>query len=85
MATIDDLNIPDFADMSQEELMELIKHTRQRRRTPPPEVREQTRKKAEAKQKRGKAIALQDVNKFTENLSPEQAMAILKEIQQGSE
>lgn len=83
MATIDDLPIKDFASMSDDELLALIKDVRMARRTPPPEVRAATIKKAEAKRKRGKAIALQDVGKMATNLSPEQAKAFLEAINAG--
>lgn len=80
MATIDDLPIKDFSTMSDDELLDLIKGVRQRRRSPDPEVRKECVKKAVAKRKRGKAIALQDVSNMTNNISPEEAARLLKQL-----
>ena len=80
MATIDDLPISEFSKMSDEELLELVKGVRQRRRSPDPVVREECKKKAVAKRKRGKAIALQDVTPMLDGISKEGAAALLKQL-----
>lgn len=80
MATIDDLDLPDFDSLSDEELLDLIKDVRARRRTPAPEVREKARKKAVYKQKRGKAVALQNVSKMMEGISAADAAELLKKL-----
>lgn len=81
MATIDDLPIPDFSKMSDEELLALVKDVRARRRNPPAEVKEATVKKAVAKKKQGKAVALKSAEsllKGVKNLSKEQATEMLR-------
>lgn len=80
MATINDLPIKNFSDMSDEELLERIKELRSSRRSPDPVIKEKCRKKAISKQKRGKAIALQSVDKFLEGITPEQAKKILQDL-----
>lgn len=80
MATIDDLPIRNFQQMSDEELQQLILETRARRRTPAPEIKEQSIKKAVAKKKTGKAVALTDVSKMLNGLSPEQLEELKKQM-----
>lgn len=80
MATIDDLPIRNFQDMSDEELQQLILQTRSRRRNPDPEVKQASVKKAVTKAKKGKAVALTDVSKMLEGLSSEQAAELLKKL-----
>lgn len=80
MATIDDLPIRNFQDMSDEELQQLILQTRSRRRNPDPEVKQASVKKAVTKAKKGKAVALMDVSKMVKNLSSEQAAELLNKL-----
>lgn len=80
MATIDDLPIRNFQDMSDEELQQLILQTRSRRRNPDPEVKQASVKKAVTKAKKGKAVALTDVSKMLKGLSSEQAAELLKKL-----
>lgn len=80
MATIDDLPIHNFQDMSDEELQQLILQTRSRRRNPDPEVKQASVKKAVTKAKKGKAVALTDVSKMLKGLSSEQAAELLKKL-----
>lgn len=80
MATIDDLPIRNFQDMSDEELQQLILQTRSRRRNPDPEVKQASVKKAVTKAKKGKAVALMDVSKMVKDLSSEQAAELLKKL-----
>ena len=80
MATIDDLPIPDFTKMSDEELQQLILQTRSRRRNPDPEIKQASVKKAVTKSKKGKAVALTDVSKMLKGLSSEQAAELLKKL-----
>lgn len=80
MATISDLPIPDFTQMSDDELLELVKNTRARRRNPDPEVKEASVKKATTKAKKGKAVALQDVSKMLKGLTKEQAAELLAQL-----
>lgn len=80
MATIDDLPIRNFQDMSDEELQQLILQTRSRRRNPDPEVKQVSVKKAVTKAKKGKAVALTDVSKMLKGLSSEQAAELLKKL-----
>lgn len=80
MATIDDLPIRDFQDMSDEELQQLILQTRSRRRNPDPEVKQASVKKAVTKAKKGKAVALTDISKMLKGLSSEQAAELLKKL-----
>lgn len=80
MATIDDLPIRNFQQMSDEELQQLILEARSRRRTPAPEIKEQSIKKAVAKKKTGKAVALTDVSKMLNGLSPEQLEELKKQM-----
>lgn len=80
MATIDDLPIRNFQDMSDEELQQLILQTRSRRRNPDPEVKKASVKKATSKAKKGKAVALTDVSKMLKGLSSEQAAELLKKL-----
>lgn len=80
MATIDDLPIRNFQDMSDEELQQLILQTRSRRRNPDPEVKQASVKKATSKAKKGKAVALTDVSKMLKGLSSEQAAELLKKL-----
>lgn len=81
MATIDDLPIKNFSEMSDEELLALVKDVRGRRRNPPAEVKEATMKKVMAKKKQGKAVALKSAEallKGVKNLSKEQAAEMLR-------
>ena len=80
MATIDDLPIRNFQDMSDEELQQLILQTRSRRRNPDPEVKQASVKKAVTKAKKGKAVALTAVSKMLKGLSSEQAAELLKKL-----
>lgn len=80
MATIDDLPIHNFQDMSDEELQQLILQTRSRRRNPDPEVKKASVKKAITKAKKGKAVALTDVSKMLKGLTSEQASELLKKL-----
>lgn len=80
MATIDDLPIPDFTKMSDDELQQLILQTRSRRRNPDPEIKKASVKKAVTKVKKGKAVALTDVSKMLKGLSSEQAAELLKKL-----
>lgn len=80
MATIDDLPIRNFQDMSDEELQQLILQTRSRRRNPDPEVKQASVKKAVTKAKKGKAVALMDVSKMVKGLSSEQAAELLNKL-----
>ena len=80
MATLDDLPIRKFSEMSDDELLELIKDSRARRRSPDPVIREQSKKKAIAKKARGKAIALQDISILINGLTKEQAQNLLKTL-----
>lgn len=80
MATIDDLPIRNFQDMSDEELQQLILQTRSRRRNPDPKVKQASVKKAEAKAKKGKAVALMDISKMVKGLSSEQAAELLNKL-----
>lgn len=80
MATIDDLPIRNFQDMSDEELQQLILQTRSRRRNPDPEVKQASVKKAVTKAEKGKAVALTDVSKMLKGLSSEQAAELLKKL-----
>lgn len=80
MATIDDLPIRNFQDMSDEELQQLILQTRSRRRNPDPEVKQASVKKATSKAKKGKAIALVGVSEMLKGLSSEQAAELLKKL-----
>lgn len=80
MATIDDLPIRNFQDMSDEELQQLILQTRSRRRNPDPEVKQASVKKAVAKAKKGKAVALVGISKMVNGLSKEQAAELLKKL-----
>jgi hypothetical protein len=80
MATINDLPIPNFSEMSDEELQALILETRGRRRNPDSEIKQASVKKAVAKAKKGKAVALTDVSKMVNGLSKEQAAELLKKL-----
>lgn len=80
MATIDDLPIRNFQDMSDEELQQLILQTRSRRRNPDPEVKQASVKKAVTKAKKGKAVALTDISKMLKGLSSEQAAELLQKL-----
>lgn len=80
MATIKDLPIPDFSEMSDEELQALILQTRSRRRNPDNEIKAASVKKAVAKKKTGKAVALTDVSKLLNGLSSEQAASLLQKL-----
>lgn len=80
MATIDDLPIRNFQDMSDEELQQLILQTRSRRRNPDPEVKKASVKKATSKAKKEKAIALIGVSEMLKGLSSEQATELLKKL-----
>lgn len=80
MATIDDLPIRDFKDMSDEELQQLILKTRSRRRNPDAEVKQASVKKAVSKKRKGKAVALTDVSKMLNGLSKDQAAELLKKL-----
>lgn len=80
MATIDDLPIPNFSELSDDELQELILQTRTRRRNPDPEVKAASVKKAIAKKKTGKAVALSDVSKMVTGLTKEQAAELLRKL-----
>lgn len=83
MATINDLPIPDFSNLSDDELQDLILQTRSRRRNPPKEVKEASIKKAVAKKKKGKAVALKNPLEMLKGLSPEQAAQLLKTLNGG--
>lgn len=83
MATINDLPIPDFSNLSDDELQNLILQTRSRRRNPPKEVKEASIKKAVAKKKKGKAVALKNPLEMLKGLSPEQAAELLKTLNGG--
>lgn len=83
MATINDLPIPDFSNLSDDELQDLILQTRSRRRNPPKEVKEASIKKAVAKKKKGKAVALKNPLEMLKGLSPEQAAELLKTLNGG--
>lgn len=80
MATIDDLPIRNFQEMSDEELQQLILDTRSRRRNPEAEVKKASVKKAISKKQKGKAVALMDVNKMLAGLSKEQAAELLSKL-----
>lgn len=80
MATLDDLPIKKFSEMTDDELLNLVKETRSRRRSPDPVVREQSKKKAIAKKARGKAIALQNVSGLLDGLTKEQAKELLDKL-----
>lgn len=80
MATIDDLPIPDFTKLTDDELQALILQTRSRRRSPDPEVKKSSVKKAVTKAKKGKAVALTDVSKMMKGLSAAQAAELLKKL-----
>lgn len=80
MATIDDLPIRNFQDMSDEELQQLILQTRSRRRNPDPEVKKASVKKATSKAKKEKAIALVGVSEMLKGLSSKQAAELLKKL-----
>lgn len=80
MATIDDLPIRNFQDMSDEELQQLILQTRSRRRNPDPEVKQASVKKATSKAKKEKAVALMAVSKMLKGLSSKQAAELLKKL-----
>ena len=80
MATIDDLPIKNFKDMTDDELRQLIMDTRSRRRHPDPEIKAQSVKKAVAKKKTGKAVALTNVTKLLNGLTKEQATVLLAKL-----
>lgn len=83
MATIDDLPIKNFNEMSDDELLALVKDVRSRRRNPSEEVKEATMKKVVAKKKQGKATALKSAEsllKGLKNLSKEQAEEMLRRL-----
>lgn len=77
MATIEDLPIANFSEMSDEELLALVKDVRGRRRTPAPEIKEASMKKAIAKKKQGKAVALRSVESLVQGITKEQAAEML--------
>lgn len=80
MATINDLGIPDFSKMSDEELQALVIESRKRRRNPPVEIKEKSIKKAQAKAKKGKAVPLMDVKKMLDGIDPSQAQELLNQL-----
>lgn len=80
MATIEDLPIKRFQDMSDEELLASILAARSRRRNPPKEIKEATIKKAVAKKKQGKAAALKDLTSFLKGVTPEDAQKLLAQL-----
>lgn len=80
MATIDDLPIRNFQDMTDEELQQLILETRGRRRNPDAEVKKASVKKAISKKEKGKAVALVGIGKMLEGLTKEQAQELLKKL-----
>lgn len=80
MATIEDLPIKRFQDMSDEELLASILAARSRRRNPPKEIKEVTIKKAVAKKKQGKAAALKDPTSFLKGITPEDAQKLLAQL-----
>lgn len=84
MATIEDLPVRDFSKMTDEELLEAIKEIRSLRRSPDPAVKAACRKKAESKQRRGKAMALQKVDNILEGVTPEMAKALLAQLKGGN-
>lgn len=81
MATISDLPIKDFSSLSDEELLSLIKDTRSRRRDTTSEAHREAKKKAMAKAKKGKAVALQSIDSLTKGLSKAQAASLLSQLQ----
>lgn len=80
MATIQDLPIKDLSSMTDEELLECIKDVRARRRDKTSEAHQETVKKAKAKQKKGKATALQSVSSLVSSMSPTQAAELLSAL-----
>lgn len=80
MATIEDLPIKRFQEMSDEELLDAILASRSRRRTPPKEIKEATIKKAIARKKQGKAAALKDPTSFLKGITPEDAQKLLAQL-----
>lgn len=83
MATIDNLPIPDFSTMSDDELLARIKDVRARRRDTTSEAHKSAVKKAVSKSKKGKATALRSVESMTSDLSPEQAAMLLAKLRSG--
>lgn len=82
MATISDLPIQNLHDLSDEELLSLIRGVRGRRRDTTSEAHQEAKKKAVAKQKKGKAVALQSVDSLLKGVSPALAKQLLSQISQ---
>lgn len=80
MATIDDLPITDFSSMSDEELLEMVKGVRTRRRNPAEEIKQASIKKAIARKKTGKATALKSPSQLVKGISAKEAEELLKII-----
>lgn len=80
MATIDDLPIDNFSSLSDDQLKELILQVRGRRRSPDPEIVAQSRKKATSKAKKGKPMALTNVDQLLAGLSKEEAAKLLAQL-----
>lgn len=83
MATIEDLELFNFSELSDEELLQKIREVRSRRTNPDPEVKEKTVKKAIARQKKGRATALKDVSHLTDGLTQEQAKELFELLTKG--
>lgn len=64
--------------MSDEELLDLVKGVRARRRDPAPEIKEATMKKVKARKKKGKAVALKSVDLLLRGITKEQAAEALR-------
>lgn len=80
MATIEDLPIPDFSKLSDEELQGLILKVRGRRREPDPVIKEKAQKIGQAKAKKGKPMALSSVSSLLNGLSKEDAAKLLETL-----
>lgn len=80
MATIDNLPIPDFSTMSDEELLARIKDIRARRRDTTSEAHKEAVKKATSKSKKGKATALRSVESMIQDISPDDAEKLLAKL-----
>lgn len=82
MATISDLPIKDLRSLSDEELLSLIRGVRGRRRDTSSEAHQEAKKKAQAKAKKGKAVALQSVDSLLKGVSPALAKQLLSQLNQ---
>lgn len=83
MATIDDLPNPNFSTMSDEELENLIRATRNRRANPPVALRQKAQKIA-IERKKKREVKEKDERRILADLkalSPKDREAFLKEIQ----